>query len=184
MSRPCPLAGQPRDETLDWIIGLAVRLEFGDKAEEYRKYNSRFVAETRAAQPRIVSSNPLDNLDFTAPEFRAGVESLADLLQITKHPDHLVTLQAICSLVVTRLNPKALQNPASVVPEGHPFPFREVDMGFSSGDPALDEAAKILRLLYISDLRNLQTRINEAIVRVQAVTANPKTDTRLGKVGR
>lgn len=32
--------------------------------------------------------------------------------------------------------------------------------------------------------RNLQTRINEAIVRVQAVTANPKTDTRLGKVGR
>jgi hypothetical protein len=32
--------------------------------------------------------------------------------------------------------------------------------------------------------RNLQNRINEAIVSVQAVTANPKTDTRLGKVGR
>ncbi len=49
---------------------------------------------------------------------------------------------------------------------------------------AVSEAAKILRLLYINDLRKLQTQINEAIVSVQTVTANPKTDTRLGKVGR
>lgn len=48
----------------------------------------------------------------------------------------------------------------------------------------LNHAAKVLRLLYVQDLRDLQTRINEAIVAVQAITANPKTDTRLGKVGR
>ena len=46
------------------------------------------------------------------------------------------------------------------------------------------EAAKILRLLHIQELRDLQTAINEAIVKVQAFTANPKTDSRLGKVGR
>ncbi len=46
------------------------------------------------------------------------------------------------------------------------------------------------KLIWISNIlfniifRNLQNRINEAIVSVQAVTANPKTDTRLGKVGR
>ena len=45
------------------------------------------------------------------------------------------------------------------------------------------EAAKILRLLHIQELRELQTKINEAIVQVQALTANPKTDARLGKVG-
>lgn len=51
------------------------------------------------------------------------------------------------------------------------------------GDPVLKHAAKILRMLYIQDLRNLQTKANEMIVKAQNVTANPKTDTKLGKVG-
>ena len=51
-------------------------------------------------------------------------------------------------------------------------------------DYILDEAAKVLRLLHISELRDLQTKINEAIVAVQTITANPKTDQKLGKVGR
>ena len=48
----------------------------------------------------------------------------------------------------------------------------------------MNDAAKILRLLHIKDLRELQTQINAAIVAVQAITANPKTDSRLGQVGR
>lgn len=46
------------------------------------------------------------------------------------------------------------------------------------------EAAKILRLLHIKELRELQNLANEAIVAVQMITANPKTDTKLGKVGK
>jgi RLL motif-containing protein 1 len=42
----------------------------------------------------------------------------------------------------------------------------------------------VLRLLYIRELRDLQNSANEAIVAVQALTADPKTDTKLGKVGR
>ena len=49
---------------------------------------------------------------------------------------------------------------------------------------ALDDAAKVLRLLHIQELRDLQTKINETIVSVQSITANPKTDSRLGRVGR
>ncbi|XP_041508956.1 RNA transcription, translation and transport factor protein-like [Microtus oregoni] len=52
------------------------------------------------------------------------------------------------------------------------------------GDAVLNEAAQILRLLHIEELRELQTKINEAIVAVQAIIADPKTDHRLGKVGR
>lgn len=55
---------------------------------------------------------------------------------------------------------------------------------FNMGDAMLDDAAKGLSLLYIQDLRNLQTKINETIVAVQNITANPKTDTKLGKVGK
>ena len=50
-------------------------------------------------------------------------------------------------------------------------------------DPVLNDAAKVLRLLHVAELRDLQTKINEIIVAVQKLTANPKTDQRLGKVG-
>lgn len=51
-------------------------------------------------------------------------------------------------------------------------------------DYVTDEAMKIVRLLHIRNLRDLQTQINEALVSVQKVTADPKTDQRLGKIGR
>jgi hypothetical protein len=51
-------------------------------------------------------------------------------------------------------------------------------------DKVLNEAAKILRLLHIKELRTFQTKINQTIVSIQNITANPKTDSSLGKVGK
>ena len=48
-----------------------------------------------------------------------------------------------------RLNPKALSDPSSVIPQGEPFPIHETDLGFDTGDKDVNEAAKILRLLHI-----------------------------------
>lgn len=109
---------------------------------------------------------------------------MAKLLNIPQHPDHLITLEACSIFIHKRLNPVAVQNPNSVIAKGKPFPILETEVGFKMGDRVLNNAAKILSLLYIQDLRNLQTQINEAIVSVQSITANPKTDTKLGKVGR
>ena len=68
--------------------------------------------------------------------------------------------------------------------EGLPVALDENILGFDTGDAVLNEAGQILRLLHIEELRELQTKINEAIVAVQAIIADPKTDHRLGKVGR
>lgn len=57
-------------------------------------------------------------------------------------------------------------------------------MMFNLIDKVLNEAVKILRLLHIKELRDLQTKINETIVAVQTITANPKTDSSLGRVGK
>ena len=51
-------------------------------------------------------------------------------------------------------------------------------------DKVLNDAAKILRLLHIKELRAFQTKINQTIVSIQNITANPKTDSSLGKVGK
>lgn len=66
----------------------------------------------------------------------------------------------------------------------HYFIFFEITICyFVFSDYIINEAAKILRLIHIKNLRDLQTQINSAIVGVQALIANPKTDSRLGKVG-
>ena len=69
--------------------------------------------------------------------------------------------------------------------QGETFDLNDHSFGVSEiKDPAVREALKILRLTHLNHLRDLQSEINAAIETVQAATANPKTDTRLGKVGR
>jgi RLL motif-containing protein 1 len=66
---------------------------------------------------------------------------------------------------------------------GVDFSIEQMSLGFDTGDKILNEAAKVLRLLYIQDLRTLQTKINETIVDVQSLVADPRTDSKLGKTG-
>ncbi|XP_045436689.1 RNA transcription, translation and transport factor protein isoform X3 [Pipistrellus kuhlii] len=147
----CPFKIQDRQEAIDWLLGLAVRLEYGDNVNN--------------------------------PDFKAGVMALANLLQIQRHDDYLVMLKAIRILVQERLTQDAVAK-ANQAKEGLPVALDKHILGFDTGDAVLNEAAQILRLLHIEELRELQTKINEAIVAVQAIIADPKTDHRLGKVGR
>ncbi|KAK7573822.1 hypothetical protein V9T40_011013 [Parthenolecanium corni] len=179
----CPLKNAKLVEQLEWLIGYAVKLEYSDNVDKYKRITAENVKQNKSDAPKVISSNPLDKLDFESADFKNGVNKLAELLKITSHPDHLVTLQAISKVVTERLNAECLKNPSSIVPKGVPFPFRETESGFVTNDKVLAEASKILKLLFIQDLRQLQTQINECIVAVQKVTANPKTDTKLGKVG-
>jgi RLL motif-containing protein 1 len=53
-----------------------------------------------------------------------------------------------------------------------------------AADPVLAQAVRVLRLLHIAELRDLQTLVNESIVSVQQYTFNPRVDTKLGEVGQ
>lgn len=54
-------------------------------------------------------------------DFKEGVEKLADLLNISKHPDHLITLEAIHKFILQRLNSEAIKNPSNVLPKVNIF---------------------------------------------------------------
>jgi len=114
------------------------------------------------------------------------VTSLAQLLQIPPHPDHIIVLNAICQLVSERLSKEAVERAEREAgrPAPQSIPLDKIDLGFEASDRAVEDAARILRLLHIRELRDLQNLANEAIVAVQVLTANPKTDTKLGKVGQ
>jgi RLL motif containing protein 1 len=112
-------------------------------------------------------------------DFEIGVRNLAAKLNIPHHPDHLVMLRAIANVVKNNLGTEALKTP---VVEGKPFPIFE-GSGMNLSDNDMEHAGCILRLLQIQSVRELQTAINETIVAVQNLTADPKTDSKLGKVG-
>ncbi|KAK3737924.1 hypothetical protein RRG08_028549 [Elysia crispata] len=180
----CPYSTENRRSMLDWLLGYAVRLEYGDNAEKYSSVTPEKFLE-RQSQNTRQSSNPLENLDFNDPQFKAGVTSLSMMLKIPPHENHLEMLKAICLLVCEKFSPDAIAAISQASKsEDELIPLDQTALGFEAGDMIMTEVAKILRLLHIRDLRDLQTKINAAIVAVQAITANPKTDSRLGKVGR
>lgn len=93
--------------------------------------------------------------------FNNGVAKVATLGCVGPHPDPRVRLSALATIL--KHSP-------------HPHPANQNTETAENPDDVLD-------LLFISELRSLQTSINEALVAVQKITANPKTDTKLGKVG-
>jgi len=67
---------------------------------------------------------------------------------------------------------------------GTPLDLDQLPVGFQIADSEVKRAACVLRLLHGSELRDLQVRINQVINDLQKLTADPKTDSRLGRVGR
>ncbi|KAF5303623.1 hypothetical protein FQA39_LY09870 [Lamprigera yunnana] len=176
----CPIYKDAAVE-LDWFINLALQTEYRQNKGKYDKHSLASLKPTNA--PNVVADNPLDRLDFTSEEFEKGIKAIAQMLKISAHPNPLITLKAVSKVMCNRLHANAIKNPQDYIIKGTPFPFEEAIKGYNLGDVLLTKAAKILRLLYIQNLRNLQTSSNELIVSVQSLTANPKTDTKLGKVG-
>eukprot|EP00118_Oscarella_pearsei_P022227 m.253923 g.253923 ORF g.253923 m.253923 type:complete len:198 (+) comp40376_c1_seq12:212-805(+) len=173
---------------VDWLLGAAVRLEYADNAEQLTK-----ASETMASAKAVDSSQEpcsARDVDEASDDFKAGVALLAKIFQLPSHADHLRVLDAVAVLVEQRLSSEARVRAKEAKErrkEGDKLefvPLSKADLGFDLSDPVLRDTAKVLRILHIAELRELQTRINEMIVAVQALTANPKTDQSLGKVGR
>ncbi|XP_072023762.1 RNA transcription, translation and transport factor protein-like [Amphiura filiformis] len=163
-----------RHAACDWLLAHAVRLEYGEHLEKYKD------TTTDSIPQGLSKDDPFGHMDVNSPDFKAGLASVCQMLNIPRHPDPTTMLQAVSILIKERLSDESQVE----VEEGVDFDLKNYDLGFETKDYILDEAAKVLRLLHISELRDLQTKINEAIVAVQTITANPKTDQRLGKVGR
>ncbi|KAB0338043.1 hypothetical protein E2I00_012782, partial [Balaenoptera physalus] len=156
----CSFKIQDGQEGTDWLLGLAVSLEYGDNAENYKDL---VPGNAKTADNATKNAEPMINLDVNNPNFRAGVMVQANF-------QRALTQDAVAST-----------NPAE---EGLPVGLDKYILGFDTRDVVLNEAAQILHLLHIEELRELQTKIHAARVAVQVITADPKTDHRLEKVGR
>ncbi|XP_063685833.1 RNA transcription, translation and transport factor protein-like [Bolinopsis microptera] len=166
----CPYGFEKyQNAALDWLLNYAIRLEYSDKKDNINE---------RAAKLRITEDEDCAALDVNSVQFKNSVNMLRDFLRIPPHHDYLQVLKACRILIEKRLSPGAVKR------TGDKMTLGSAEIGFDLGEKSSNEAGKALRLLHIEDLRLLQTQINEAIVAAQSQTADPKTDTTLGKVGR
>jgi RLL motif-containing protein 1 len=125
------------------------------------------------------------NVESSDPVLDKGANALARILQVSQHHDPSVLLAACRLVIEEKLSEESLrdaQEKASSSARYHEITPQQC--GFSFSDPVLGEAAKVLRLLHVKELRELQTKVNELIVAAQSITANPKTDSSLGRVGK
>ncbi|KAG8273767.1 hypothetical protein J6590_014406 [Homalodisca vitripennis] len=61
--------------------------------------------------------------------------------------------KALSKFVTQRLSTEASDNPDSALPKSKLFPILEVDLGFDTSDQVMNQAAIVLRVLYIYDLQ-------------------------------
>ena len=181
----CPYGMKDIDSALGWLVGRAIRSDYAEVLQDYPELKTTEFKGARAirtaqmkAESSISYKLPLPSPDL--PEFKQMVSQLCDSLQIPAYDDVIVRLQAAAYLIGER---DRMEN-SRVDKSRKSIGLTPQDLGFDMGDPCLDKAAMGLRLLHQSELRNLQTRINEIIVKAQSVTADPKTDERLGRVGK
>lgn len=131
--------------------------------------------------PETTTAPAFDDLE--APGAVAAIHALADAVGVPPAPIP-ARLAASEAALTDRLLPAAALTGAAAGAAPADALRAAAPLGFSTGDPAADRAAAALRWLYVRDLVNLQAGVDAAIAGVQEVTANPKTDARLGRVGR
>ncbi|KAK0403339.1 hypothetical protein QR680_016868 [Steinernema hermaphroditum] len=116
----------------------------------------------------------LEELDLSNERNRAAIERMRQHLKITEHPDPSVVLRAVCKRI---LGSSDVPRNGASSDQSRKFALNKFDLGItSSGDAKVDTAVRALRLLHVQNMRELQTGINQTLIAVQSVTANPKTD--------
>ena len=177
----CPVENlSKKAAVVNWLLSNAIQLKYAADPDKYNAVHQE-KSKSFGNKKALLNSTTIDD-----PEMKVGIENLRKLLKIPQHDDPVLVLRAIAKVVAEKLSDDAIKNvnKQQSSRKDEYLSLHDTSLGFNTKDPAIDEVAKILRLLQIHNLRDLQTQINAAIVATQKLTANPKTDQSLGRVGR
>ncbi|KRY67783.1 Adenylate kinase isoenzyme 6 -like protein [Trichinella pseudospiralis] len=191
---------------IEWLLGFAVHVAYRNQISEAEPAAKRYADnESRCINTEVDKMKHFLCKYCDELKVEDFVQTTANLLNVTSHPDVVTTLKAINSVVHDEYsispNEKKLDSHSPEVIGLSDFESaleikgKNCCVGCNTCsflqlmqelllfiDKSLVEVAAIFRMLYVRKLRLLQSRINRLITVVQEMTANPKTDQRLGKV--
>eukprot|EP00667_Euglena_gracilis_P016892 EG_transcript_17726 len=177
---------------VDWLVGRAVRFFYSDDdgAAKYNAAHAEWVKSQKPLSQQLgAEKGGAGKADKLLPEafvvedpqkFEEQVGQLCAALSIQCCGDVAADLALAARMIKQLVAIGAAKAPPQ---KSTAELLRDIPLGFTTGDPKLDNACKVLRVLYTADLRDLQDSIDETLIRLQNITGDPKTDTRLGKVG-
>ena len=153
-----------------WLITRAVACEYEDHGESTPIGAPR---ESFRRSSRVTAGEEYNKAAEAAAQRRRDHEHIRRICERAGVPCESGPLQALRGLRETQSGAAACA-----------IDLAQFPLGFSTGDDEVDRVATVLRILYLSDLRELQNGVNELLVTAQEYTANPVTNAHLGKVGR
>lgn len=194
---PKPKGGSKRRQQLHWLAGHALSLEFEDLAASGTLAKKEAAAKRDQEQKSSGSSTAtkasIEELDGQLREL-ASSTGLAPSTPLT-FPDDQSRLQLLHEIervlsrrlggaTSPRNHDKKSSNKKGSNKKDASSLLQSLNSGLKTGRPAVDKAVLVARMLHVSRLRILQNRINQVLEVGQDFIANPKTDSKLGRVGR
>ena len=191
---PVPIQDDPSDQNIVllslgafvWVLAHAVALAYDDGNEAglgYSEIMSERVAKS-SIRPEIYKGLNLEVLkDIDDPKSVEAFQNVCDALSVRRSTirGSGITLDDVskCAYRIEREIIPLLKNGGSLgFSLDDDEKIREtIPLGFSTGDDTVDLAARVLRILHIKELCRLQNAIDDAIVKHQDLTANPRTET-------
>eukprot|EP00049_Salpingoeca_infusionum_P018997 m.359692 g.359692 ORF g.359692 m.359692 type:complete len:238 (+) comp18673_c0_seq1:139-852(+) len=153
---------QSRLIVVDWLLGRAIALEYSDDAAVYNQ------AQTQQTATSL-------GVDANSDTATALIKELATLLKLPVVEDVDLQWRGVTSTLLERFTPAAVTYAIQHPQEKHErMSLATLPLGFDTGDVTLNTAAKILRLLHIHELRDLQTSVNQMLAGVQDLVIRDK----------
>jgi RLL motif-containing protein 1 len=181
-----PASAETRNAAASFLLSQAVSLHFLDSAPSCRAARS---ASSFSSSPGpapftdALDSHTLSRILSVA--HKAGCSTTRSRSDRSNSSNNTLAAARSLSLTIRQhLAPDVLS--AAWKPVSDRTSLEELPLGFSmeGASSAAVSTARVLRLLYINDLRELQTSVDRLIVSAQEVSADPQTNSRLGKVGK
>lgn len=162
-------------DCIAWLISHSISTEYEDLSDECINLENSNVGDDMEVEIDFSASNS---------QLKVEVDNLGKMVSLERRseetdPEFLQRISRQVRLFLTEGSMKAI---ATEGKEG--IPLEDFPLGFNTQDEVVNQVALVLRMLYISDFRELQNDLNALIVLGQEYTANPKTNSTLGKVGR
>lgn len=167
----CPFSWPDSQQNcLYWVLSFAVSCDYEDELD---------------------NSMPITELNLSS--ITEKINSIGKMISLVRRD----TESDICYLQRIYQKLKLLASPAAISAFNEHFTSHpsttasasvsslpDFPLGFDSNDSVVNQVSLVLKMLYLSDFRDLQNEINSLIILVQDYTANPRLNTSLGKVGR